>query len=200
MQEGCKLPSRHGHVTWFGTNAYVHGTPRLFRSPSCTTPPRRCRQVPTRHRVSCTATVSLGHPAEIHYGASPPRRGSPLPPHKVSVATPHQVGGSHDGSQGLLAAARLLSRELSQELVPITSTKHSHKCAQAYMMCNEVLWWLEMIFGSCILPWSPELSNEPWGGIDIAHTPQTSRWKKTDKKRYHRLNRCSRFCHHRFNR
>src|SRR6185503_12136592 len=39
MQEGCKLPSRHGHVTWFGINAYVHGTPRLFRSPSCTTPP-----------------------------------------------------------------------------------------------------------------------------------------------------------------
>src|SRR6185369_9995365 len=43
------------------------------------------RQVPTRHRVSCTATVSLGHPAEIHYGASPPRRGPPLPPHKVSL-------------------------------------------------------------------------------------------------------------------
>ena len=84
----CKLLSRHGHVTWFGSNAYVHGTPRLFRSPSCTRPPRRTgkqRQVPTRHRVSCTATVSLGHPAEIHYGASPPRRGSPLPPHKVSL-------------------------------------------------------------------------------------------------------------------
>ena len=88
MQEGCKLPSRHGHVTWFGTNAYVHGTPRLFRSPSCTRPPRRTgkqRQVPTRHRVSCTVTVSLGHPAKIHYGASPPRRGSPLPPYKVSA-------------------------------------------------------------------------------------------------------------------
>ena len=88
MQEGCKLLSRHGHVTWFGSNAYVHGTPRLFRSTSCTRPPRRTgkqRQVPTRHRVSCTATVSLGHPAENHYGASPPRRGSPLPPHKVSL-------------------------------------------------------------------------------------------------------------------
>ena len=88
MQEGCKLPSRHGHVTWFCSNAYVHGTLRLFRSPSCTRPPRRTgkqRQVPTRHRVSCTATVSLGHSAEIHYGASPPRRGSPLPPYKVSA-------------------------------------------------------------------------------------------------------------------
>ena len=50
-------------------------------------------------------------------------------PAQSVVATPHQVGGSHDGSQGLLAAARLLSRELSQELIPITSTKHSHKCA-----------------------------------------------------------------------
>src|SRR6185503_15503489 len=28
---------------------------------------------------------SLGHPAKIHYGASPPRRGSPLPPYKVSA-------------------------------------------------------------------------------------------------------------------
>ena len=68
------------------------------------------------------------------------------------------------------------------------------------MMYNEALWWLEMIFGSCILPWSPATSNEPWGGIYIAHTPQTSRWKKADKKFYHRLNRCSHFCHHRFNR
>ena len=57
-----------------------------------------------------------------------------------------------------------------------------------------------MIFCSCILPWSPALSNEPWGGIYIAHTPKTSRWKKADKKCYHRLNRCSHFCHHRFNR
>ena len=38
------------------------------------------------------------------------------------------------------------------------------------MMYNEVLRWLEMIFGFCILPWSPALSNEPWGGIYIAHT------------------------------
>ena len=60
----------------------------LFRSPSCTRPPRctgKQRQVPTRHRVSCTATVSLGHSAEIQYGASPPRRGSPLHPYKVSA-------------------------------------------------------------------------------------------------------------------
>src|SRR6185312_13227817 len=75
------------------------------------------RQVPTRHRVSCTSTVSLGHPAEIHYGASPPRRGVSSSPAKSVVATPHQVGESHDGSKGLLAAARLLSRELSQELI-----------------------------------------------------------------------------------
>src|SRR6185312_1452247 len=45
----------------------------------------------------------------------------------------------------MLAAARLLSSELSQELIPITSTKHSHKCASAYMMYNEALRWLEMI-------------------------------------------------------
>ena len=88
MQEGCKLPSRHGHVTWFGTNAYVHGTPRLFRSPSCTRPPRRTG----KQRQSAHKTPSLVHrhrlsrsPAEIHYGASPPRRGPPLPPYKVSA-------------------------------------------------------------------------------------------------------------------
>ena len=81
----------------------------------------------------------------------------------------------------LLAAARLLSRELSQELIPITSTKHNHKCAQAYMMYNEALWWLEMFFKCSMLPRSPALSKEPWGGIYIAHTPQTSRWKKADK-------------------
>ena len=120
MQEGCKLPSRHGHVTWFGLNAYVHGTPRLFRSPSCTRPPRRTgkqRQVPTKHRVSCTTTVSLGHPAVIHYGASPPRRGPPLPPHKVSLPL-HTKTEGHTMDHKLLAAARLLSRELSQELIP----------------------------------------------------------------------------------
>ena len=36
------------------------------------------------------------------------------------------------------------------------------------MMYNEALWWLEMIFGSCILPWSPAHTNEAWGGIYIA--------------------------------
>ena len=109
MQEGCKLPSRHGHVTWFGSNAYVHGTPRLFRSPSCTRPPRRTgkqRQVPIRDRVSCTTTVSLGHPAEIHYGASPPRRGSPLPPHKVSLPL-HTKSEGHTTDHKMLASARL---------------------------------------------------------------------------------------------
>ena len=109
------------------------------------------RQVPTRHRVSCTATVSLGHP-EIHYGASPPRRGSPLPPHKVSLPLHTKTEGHTTDHKGLLAAARLLSRELSQELIPITSTKYSHKCAQAYMMYNEALWWLEMFFKCSMLP------------------------------------------------
>ena len=64
MQEGCKLPSRHGHVTWFDTNAYVHGTPRLFRSPSCTRPLRHTgkqRLSAPSHQDKVTATVSLGH-------------------------------------------------------------------------------------------------------------------------------------------
>ena len=110
MQEGCKLPSRHGHVMWFGTNAYVHGTPRLFRSPSCTMPPRRCRQA----KASAHKTLSLVHRHRLSRspGRNPLRSFStkegvsPFPTQSV-VATPHQVGGSHDGSQGLLAAARL---------------------------------------------------------------------------------------------
>ena len=109
MQEGCKLPSRHGHVTWFGINAYVHGTPRLFRSRLALRhqgDAGKQRQVPLRHRVSCTATVSLGHPAEIHYGASPPRRGSPLPPHKVSLPL-HTKSEGHTTDHKMLAAARL---------------------------------------------------------------------------------------------
>ena len=110
MQEGCKLPSRHGHVTWFGTNAYVHGTPRLFRSPSCTTPPRRCRQV----KASAHKTPSLVHRHRLSRspGRNPLRcfstkEGVSSSPAQSVVATPHQAGGSHYGSQGLLATARL---------------------------------------------------------------------------------------------
>ena len=36
------------------------------------------------------------------------------------------------------------------------------------MMYNEALGWLEMIFYSCMLVWSPALTNEAWGGIYIA--------------------------------
>ena len=136
MQERCKLAGRHGHVTWFGTNAYAHGTPRLFQSPSCTTPPRRCRQA----KASAHKTPSLVHRHRLSRspGRNPLRSFSTKEGVSSSlaqsvVATPHQVGGSHDRSQGLLATARLLSRELSQELIPITSTKHSHKvCLSLY--------------------------------------------------------------------
>ena len=102
-------------------------------------------------------------------------------PAQSVVASPHQVGGSHDESQGLLAAARLLSREFSQELIPITSTKHSHKCAYAYMMYNEALWWLQMIFGSCILPWSPATSNDLALGVYIATHPKLAVGKRLTK-------------------
>ena len=115
----CKLPSRHGHVTWFGTNAYVHGTPRLFRSPSCTTPPRQCRQAKAsahktpslvhRHRLS--QSITNGTICTI--GASH-QEGSPSP-HKVSLPL-HTKSEGHTTSTRLLAAARLLSSLLSQEL------------------------------------------------------------------------------------
>ena len=130
MQEGCKLPSRHGHVTWFSSNAYVHGTPRLFRSPSCTRPPRgtgKQRQVPTRHRVLCTTTVSLGHPAEIHYGASPPR-GSPLPPYKVSAPL-HTKSEGRRWEYFACLGKTSLKLALSQELSLYKCTKHSLKAS-----------------------------------------------------------------------
>src|SRR6185295_728283 len=85
---GCKLPSRHGHITWFGktpTSTGHRGSSDHRLALRHQGDAGKQRQVPTRHRVSCTATVFLDHPAEIHYGASPPRRGSPLPPHKVSL-------------------------------------------------------------------------------------------------------------------
>src|SRR6185312_10079259 len=114
----------------------------------------RCRQA----KASVHKTPSLVH--RHHLSRSPGRNplrsfstkeGASSSPAQSVVATPHQDGGSHDRSQGLLAAARLLLRELSQELIPITSTKHSHKCAQAYMMYNEALRWLEVFFKCSML-------------------------------------------------
>ena len=117
MQEGCKLPSRHDHVMWFGTNAYVHGTPMLFRSPSCTTPPRRRRQA----KESTHKTPSLVHRHRLSWSPGPnplrsfsTKEGSPLPPHKVSLPL-HTKSEGHTMDHKMLAAARLsLKRVLSR--------------------------------------------------------------------------------------
>src|SRR6185436_17396503 len=92
----------HGHVTWFGTNAYVHGTPRLFRSPSCTMPPMampaskgKCPQ-DTESRApppSLSVTRPKSTTELLHQG------GASSSPAQSVVATPHQDGGSHDRSQ-----------------------------------------------------------------------------------------------------
>ena len=99
---GCKLPSRHGHITWFGktpTSTGHRGSSDHRLALRHQGDAGKQRRVPPRHRVSSTATVSLGHPAEIHYGTSPPRRGVSSSPAQSVVATPHQVRWSHDGSQ-----------------------------------------------------------------------------------------------------
>ena len=113
----CKLPRGHGDVTWFGTKAYVHGTLRLFRSPSCTTPPRRCRQV----KASAHKTSSLVH--RHHLSRSPGRNplrsfstkeGVSSSPAQSVVATPLQDGGSHDGSQVACRSKTSLKRALAR--------------------------------------------------------------------------------------
>src|SRR6185503_4579467 len=126
MQVGCKLPSRHGHITWFGSNAYVHGTPRLFRSPSCTRPPGA-----PASKAKC--------PQDTESRAPPPSLSVTQP--KTTMEFLHQGGGllfprtkcRHrstpsrrviDGN-ALLASARLLLSYLSQELSLYKCTKHS---------------------------------------------------------------------------
>src|SRR6185312_13643857 len=82
----------------------------------------RCRQA----KASAHKTLSLVHRHRLSRspGRNPLRRGPPLPPHKVSLPL-HTKTEGHTTDHKLLATARLLSRELSQELIPITSTKHS---------------------------------------------------------------------------
>ena len=110
MQEGCKLPSRHGHVTWFGTNAYVQGTPRLFRSPSCTTPPRRCRQA----KASAHKTPSLVHchrlsrsPGRNPLQSFSTKEGVSSSPVQSVGTAPHQIGGSSTGCFACLGKTSL---------------------------------------------------------------------------------------------
>ena len=142
----CKLPWRHQdtrfNVVRLGHQVppYIHG--HLSNTNKCdaeslrliTVLPRlqgsrqakaKWRQV-TKTRSPPPSISKRHHGTVFTIGASH-QEGSPSP-HKVSLPL-HTKSECHTTSTRLLAAARLLSRELSQELIPITSTKHSHKCA-----------------------------------------------------------------------
>ena len=140
-----------------------------------------------RHRLSQSVTNGT----VFTIGASH-QEGSPSP-HKVSLPL-HTNSEGHMTSTRLLATARLCSRELSQELIPIQvhkalSLKASHKLDMTLSiarMAGDV-----SLLGKHFLQlfWHPTIcSNRPWG-VYIAHTPQKAVGKVTDKKRYHRLNR-----------
>ena len=132
----CKLPWRHQdtrfNVVRLGHQVppYVHGhlsnktsvMPSLFAwSPSCVRhqgfrqAKAKWRQV-TKTRPPPPSLSKHHQRHRLHYWSFSPR-GVSFPAQSV-VASPHQVGGSHDEYKCLLAAARLLSRELSQELIP----------------------------------------------------------------------------------
>ena len=126
----CKLPSRHGDVTWFGTNAYVHGTPRLFRSPSCTTPPMamlaskdKCPQDTESRAPPPSLSVTGRNPLR----SFSTKEGVSSSPAQSVVASPHH--GPLHRHHKMLAAARLSLKLVLSRTKPKQALSTLTKCA-----------------------------------------------------------------------